>query len=420
MITAYEDESSAFEAMMELGAYDYLGQLDVEELENKIENALQENLTQEELDEWKHQGIIFSAESKQMWEVMKTVKQAARTHSTVLILGESGTGKELIAEAIHKWSPRKNEQWIAVNCSALSESLLESELFGHVKGAYTDATSDKKGILEEANGGTIFLDEIGDMSPKLQLALLRVLEKGEIKPVGEAKIRKVNVRIITATNRDLMKEVQEGKFRYDLYVRLNQYRIDLPPLRERRADIEPLIKYFVEQNTPGNVDDLAIAPVVIKMLMDERYYWKGNVRELENIISRAVETAVAQRSKTITPAHISPYLLKALKEQEFWESEIPEAAPLQQFLTGVDTSKLSLKNLDEFLQPLREGLERRIIREALERTNWHKTDTAKLLDITRPSLNKKLEQYGDRETCPNCRQCSDRKTYHCGLYDSKV
>lgn len=170
MITAFEDEYSAFEAMMEFGAYDYLGELDAEELENKIENALQENLTQEEVDEWKRQGIIFSAESKQMWEVIKTVKQAARTHSTVLILGESGTDKELIAEAIHKRSPRKDKKLMAVNCSALSENLLESELFGHVKGAFTDATSDKKGILEEANGGTIFLDEIGDMSPKLQLA----------------------------------------------------------------------------------------------------------------------------------------------------------------------------------------------------------------------------------------------------------
>lgn len=293
IVTAYASLETAVEALR-AGAYDYVVKPIIhEELKQIVKNALKQNALKTEnviLKKQIERQYDFSkiiGVSSAMQDIIKEVKKIADARSNVLLLGETGTGKELIARAIHFNSNRADKPFIPINCSAIPENLLESELFGHVKGAFTGAITSKKGLFEEANGGTVFLDEIGDLSIGLQSKLLRVLEDQEIRPVGGTQSIKVSLRFISATNKDLERAVKEGRFREDLFYRINIITIRLPPLRERREDIKLLTNYFIQKYSKElakNVDK--IDDEALNIL--QSYNWPGNVRELQNIIERAI------------------------------------------------------------------------------------------------------------------------------------
>src|SRR6185369_3302463 len=307
MMTAHATVESAIEAM-KLGTLDYLLKpFEIDELIVVVRRALDHQrlrgehryLLSERDEQFDHYGII--GRSRTMEEVIRRAELVAETKSTVLITGETGTGKELVARAIHDRSAQRDMPLIKVNCAAIPETLLESELFGHVRGAFTGATTTKKGKFALADGGTIFLDEIGTMSPTLQSKLLRVLQEREVEPLGSERTEKIDVRVIAATNRDLKQMVSDGKFQEDLYYRLNVIPIEIPPLRERREDIPVLIEHFVDkhrQRTGKKIEH--VDDGVVEAL--ERYDWPGNVRELENTIERAV---VLTTGPVITGAVIS-------------------------------------------------------------------------------------------------------------------
>ncbi len=298
-----------------------------------------------------------------MQEVYQMIEKVSHSDCNVLIQGESGTGKELIARAIHYNSPRKEKPFIAQSCVALPENLLESELFGHIKGAFTGAIRTKHGLLEVADGGTFFLDEIGTLSPGIQAKLLRVIEEREFKKVGGTETIKVDIRLIAVTNRDLNKAVKEGMFRDDLFYRLNVVTIFVPPLRERREDIPLLANHFLDKyNTRSKKEIKDISPEVMDIFM--RYDWPGNVRELENIIERAV---VLETGETILPQDLSQQMqIQKLKERP----------------SDRDTLASSIKTA-----------EREKIIETLKQTGWHKTQTANLLGISRKTLWEKIKVY---------------------------
>lgn len=294
LITAHGDERLVRDALVEAGAFDYLPKpLDLEQLRDAVQRAARKAMTlrenfmlREQLGQaYSFEGII--AASSAMRGVLDRVRRLANTKLTVLIYGESGTGKELIARAIHNNSDRRRKPWIPVNCAGISEGILESELFGHVKGAFTNALTDRRGLFEEADGGTIFLDEIGDMPLAMQSKLLRVLENGEVVRVGSSKPVKVDVRVVAATNRDLKEAVNKKEFREDLFFRINQADINLLPLRDRKEDLAPLIHHFIEQ-----ADELHgkavkhVTPECLRLLLN--YRWPGNVRELRNAINQMV------------------------------------------------------------------------------------------------------------------------------------
>jgi transcriptional regulator with GAF, ATPase, and Fis domain len=275
-------------------------------------------------------GIVYCASA--MGKIVDLVKKAAPTDATILISGESGTGKELVAKAIHDLSSRKEKNFIAVNCGALSENLLESELFGHVRGAFTGATTDKKGRFETANEGTIFLDEIGETTENFQLKLLRVLQSGEIEKVGSSQTNRVNVRVVAATNKNLESLVKEKKFREDLYYRLNVFNLELPPLRERKEDIEDLTLHFIQSESA----DVSLSRAVLQAL--KAYNWKGNVRELQSVIKRAIIFAKSENRNLIQlsdlPGEIAKeikynfedHVLESLRNKNFSHSAITETA----------------------------------------------------------------------------------------------
>src|SRR4029453_11363185 len=293
LMTAFGSVSTAVEAM-KVGAFDYVQKpFEIEEMELKIEKALELRRLHHELDYLRHtQQDIYNFEhiigsSGALQRVLSVVKKVAKSNTTVLIRGETGTGKELIAGAIHHNSLRANRNFVKVNCAALQENLLESELFGHEKGAFTGADKQRIGRFEQADGGTLFLDEVGDMSPNTQAKILRVLQEHEFERLGGTRTLRVDVRVITATNRNLPQMVAQGLFREDLYYRLNVVSIDMPPLRERKDDIEQLAKFFLRRfagELKKNV--MGMSPDAQKLLM--RYNWPGNIRELENSIERAV------------------------------------------------------------------------------------------------------------------------------------
>ncbi|MBI3077526.1 MAG: sigma-54-dependent Fis family transcriptional regulator [Deltaproteobacteria bacterium] len=292
MITGHASVDTAVEAM-KLGAYDYLPKpCQLSELEvlvakahDKAQLARQNVLLREELHRReRHDAII--GRSPAVEQVKALIARVAPSSSSVLITGETGTGKELVASAIHRLSARTHRPFIAVNCAAFNENLLENELFGHAKGAYTGAAEHKPGLFEVADGGTLFIDEVGEMSPALQAKLLRVLDKGELHRVGETKLRKVDVRLISATNRDLLAEVRRGTFREDLYYRLDVVAIAVPPLRDRRSDIALLVAYFLEANRPAAGEPKRLSARALDLL--QQYDWPGNIRELANVIERAV------------------------------------------------------------------------------------------------------------------------------------
>lgn len=296
ILTAYGTIASAVDATKK-GAYDFLTKpFDAKDLMHRLEKALEFGKLREEVDRLRSfvkerfhfDGIIASSEV--MRQILRQVAQIASTDSTVCLYGESGTGKELIAKAVHVSSPRTRQPFVAVNCGAIPEGLLENELFGHVKGAFTGASQTKKGILNQANGGTLFLDEIAELPPTLQVKLLRVLQENEFTPLGSLQSIKVNIRYIVATNQNLWNAVKEGRFREDLYYRVHVIPIDLPPLRERREDIPLLASHFFEHfKTEMKKDLIGISPEAMQSLM--LHSWPGNVRELSNAIERAVALA---------------------------------------------------------------------------------------------------------------------------------
>ena len=291
MITAYGTVERAVQAMKQ-GAYDFITKpFDLDHIALVVEKALEREKLKRGLERYSEETgeryRLIGGESPKMREAIETAKKAAASRSTVLLLGESGTGKEVFARAIHHWSERNGEPFIAINCVGLSKDLLESELFGHEKGAFTGAHQLKKGKMELANGGTLFLDEVGDISPELQTKLLRFLQEREFERVGGAQQIRVDVRVIAATNRDLTSAMREGRFREDLYYRLNVIPIALPPLRERREDIPVLAKYFLRRTAAETKKILAgISQDAEAMFV--AYEWPGNVRELANVIERAV------------------------------------------------------------------------------------------------------------------------------------
>lgn len=309
--------------------------------------------------------IGSSPPMQRMFELMEKVLD---TTTTVLIQGETGTGKELIARVIHYNGPLKNKPFVAENCGALPENLLESELFGHVRGAFTGAISDKKGLFVIADGGTIFLDEIGEMSPMMQVKLLRVLQEGQFRPVGSNKTIQVNVRVIASTNRDLREEIHKGQFREDLYYRINIFQITPPPLRERKQDILTLANHFLAKYATKNRKVIpTLSPTSLDLLM--QFDWPGNVRELENEMERAVTMAAG--GKTITHEFLSDKIRQLQGEIPTLDSE-----------GSNDTLKNVVKRLEE-----------RMIREALESLDGNQTKAAKKLGLSRQGLLNKIAAY---------------------------
>lgn len=375
VMTGYGTVESAVDAM-NAGAFHYLTKpFKIEDVLNLVERAVERRSLKAENVELKRQlerkyGIEnFIGTSEPMQQVFRLIERVADTDSTVLITGESGTGKELVARALHLNSRRRNTPMITVNCAAIPEDLLESELFGHVKGAFTGAIASRIGKFQAASGGTIFLDEVGDMSPNLQVKLLRVLQEREVTPVGAERPIKVDVRVITATNKDLQQAVETGRFREDLFYRLNVIPIALPALRERRDDIPLLIRYFIERfNGDKEMGVNGITPEATKILV--RYPWPGNVRELENLVERLV---VLKREGTIEVSDLpEKFFLVRTSEVAVPEMEVPEE--------GID------------LRRVVEDFEDRIILSALNRTHWNKNRAAALLGIKRTTLLEKLKK----------------------------
>ncbi|HED11919.1 MAG TPA: sigma-54-dependent Fis family transcriptional regulator [Caldithrix abyssi] len=369
MITAYGSVDNAIEACR-LGADDYISKpFGQEQLLFTIEKAVRLRSLQSEnielktelTDKFRFDNMV--ANSGPMQNVLRITQKVAASNATVLILGESGTGKELIARAIHYNSPRKDKPLVTVNCPSIPNNLLESELFGHVKGAFTGAVKDRAGKFEQADGGTIFLDEIGDLHEELQAKLLRVLQEHEFDRVGGSKPIHVDVRVIAATNQNLMDLVKQKKFREDLYYRLSVVPINLPALRDRKEDIPFLIDFFLKKNY-GDVA-YSISPEVIKAL--QLYDWPGNVRELENIIERMVTLAT---DNTITMADLPEYIQ----------------------LEGHDPSTFSIKIPEEGISL--DAIERLVIKEVLERSSGNQSQAARMLQIPRHVLLYRLKKLG--------------------------
>lgn len=315
--------------------------------------------------------------SQKMEDVFRLVERVAPARSTVLVTGESGTGKELVAKAIHEASLRADQPFVVVNCTNIPSDLLESELFGHSRGAFTGAVSSKKGLFEVADGGTIFLDEIGDLRPETQVRLLRVIQEREFTPVGETTPVKVDVRIIAATNVDLKEAVKTGMFREDLYYRLSVVPIELPPLRERKEGILPLAKHFIRKYNEENSSNLSehLSPEVLSLL--ENYYYPGNVRELENIIERAVVIATSDEITVdcLRPEVIDPKLAHVLNSEGEGISD------------DIDISR-GVNFYDEVRK-----FEVDLIRRALDQTAGHQSRAARLLGLNATTLNSKIKSY---------------------------
>ncbi|MAE95705.1 MAG: hypothetical protein CL910_13700 [Deltaproteobacteria bacterium] len=375
MMSAYGSADLAIEAM-KAGAYDYLAKpfqpsevlLALRKARERESLRRANALLQRDVDRVVGERPIVAA-SPAMIEVLELIERAAEFKATVLLTGESGTGKEVLARAIHAQSGRREDAFVAVNCGAIPENLLESELFGHAKGAFTGADRARRGLFVEASGGSLFLDEIGELPVALQVKLLRVLQEEEVRPVGETKARPVDVRVIAATSRDLGQEIAEGRFREDLYYRLNVVHVHVPALRERREDIPLLVDHFVMRaqsrlgkNLRGVADD------ALGRLRD--YAWPGNVRELENVIERA---AILAQSDRITLAELPGNVVNG---------EAASASP--------EPGELSLKRA-------RRRFEAELILKALEATGGNRTHAARLLEISHRALLYKIKEYGLRE-----------------------
>jgi len=359
LLTAHGSVDSAVDALR-LGAFDYLQKpYDSEKLLDTVSRALNK------LSALDTEIVSVSPE---MDKVKKLILKIAKSNSTVMIRGESGTGKELIARAMHMNSLRSSGTFQAVNCAAINENLLESELFGHEKGSFTGAVGEKKGLFEIADGGTLFLDEIGELDIALQAKLLRALQEREIRRVGGVKEIPVDVRVLAATNRDLLKMTEEKRFREDLYYRLNVLSIDIPPLRERRSDIPVLIEYFVKKHTRGTDREINIESAAKKLLLD--YHYPGNVRQLESAIERAI---LLSENDMITTEDLPP--------------EMTQGTSLAT-VDGDTQFKLPPEGVNF------EDVERSLIMQAMDRTDNNITKSAKLLGLTFRTLQYRLEKFG--------------------------
>ena len=377
VVTAFASTETAVEAM-KLGAYDYVTKpFKLDELRLTIANALERKRLQDENRELKRQlrrehGFDgFIGKSARILEVFETIRKTADSGSTVMITGESGTGKELVARAVHLESARRTGPFVSVNCGAIPETLMESELFGHVKGAFTGAVANAEGLFAAADGGTLFLDEITEIPQTVQVKLLRATQEREIRRVGDTRDVKVDVRLIAASNRDLTKAVADGVLREDLYYRLNVIPIHMPPLRERIEDIPVLVAHFVARITKdGGKSMQAISPESLAIL--ERYHWPGNIRELENIVERAI---VLGNGELLSPESLPPHLRTPRDEQSL-SVEIPP--------TGMD------------LEDTLARIEHRYIQLALERSGWLQVRAAELLGLSFRQFRYKLQKHGLR------------------------
>jgi two-component system response regulator PilR (NtrC family) len=385
MMTAFANEETAHEAFL-LGAFDFVHKpFDNELLKEKVARALQkisivrekqalqdenEALIKGQRARGKLSNII--GQSDRMQAVYQMIETVAQVQSTVLITGESGTGKELVARAIHDLSPRAQKPFVSVNCGAFTETLLESELFGYVKGSFTGATSNRKGLFEAAEQGTIFLDEVGEMSPAMQVKLLRVLQERKVRPVGAHEETEVNTRVIAATNRDLSALVKEGTFREDLFYRVSVIPMELPALRERGSDIAELTEHFIQKYCTQTGRQMSINSQALRLL--ENYYWPGNVRELEHTIERAV---ALEKTDTIQPERLPEQIAKYNPARVASELELPA--------DGIDLTA----HLDQ--------LEKTYVLEALQRTDGNQTNAANLLQMSVRSLRHLLDKHGIRE-----------------------
>ncbi|MCX6128931.1 MAG: sigma 54-interacting transcriptional regulator [Proteobacteria bacterium] len=370
---------------------------------NLYDNSLASDLNSPILDRdnpfpagtWRQALSEIVGRSEAMEKVLQTIGKVARSDSPVLIHGESGTGKELIAQALHRLSLRASRRFLAINCSAIPETLLESELFGFVKGAFTGADKNRKGYFEEASGGTLFLDEIGEMPPRLQSKLLRVLQEKQFSPVGSNEVKTADVRIITATNVDLEEAVAQQRFRLDLFYRLNVLPITLPPLRDRKGDVRQLLDYFLELSNQQHClhNPCYITPEVFQCL--ERYPWPGNVRELQNLIERLVvmsgggtitldslpfEYRQLKAGATSRPRETLP-IIEELPDRTIWSTSENPLDPVELLPeTGI--------NLESYI----EHLENSLIMQALERTGNNKNQAAKLLGLNRTTLVERIKK----------------------------
>jgi DNA-binding NtrC family response regulator len=392
MITA-DPQLDDVKAAIKSGAYDFIGKpLNFDELGVAIENALEatrlrtevESLRKEVREQAGHEVIGVSAK---ITELMQFVRKVASSEaSTILIQGESGTGKDLIAKAIHYGSRRQNKPLVAVNCSAIPETLMEAELFGHEKGAFTDAKAMKKGLFEVAHGGTLFLDEIGELSPFVQAKLLRVLEDQKIRRVGGVRDIQVDVRVIAASNRDLERAVQEGNFRQDLYYRLAIISIFIPPLRERKEDILPLAEFFITQyNRAFRKAIRGVSQEARRLLAD--YDWPGNVRELKNAIERAM---ILEEGSELQVTYLPFSVSHPKAGGTAFEQLSSSAAGGQTLSDGRKLPPLSIPDGGTSL----EEIERAMVEMALRKAQQNQTQAARLLDISRDALRYKMKKYG--------------------------
>jgi two-component system response regulator PilR (NtrC family) len=380
LISAYATTETAVEAMND-GAYDYVPKpFDNNELKATIARALNLRTTEREKEEISqetkthlHFGCMIG-DSPAMRRIYTLIEQVAKAKTNVLITGESGTGKELIASSIHNLSDRKHKAFVTVNCGGIPENLMESELFGHKKGAFTGATHDKKGLFEEAHGGTIFLDEIGELSMPLQVKLLRAVQQRAFKPVGDTKDIDVDIRIISATNKKLEEEVIEGRFREDLFYRLNVIEIKVPSLRERKSDLKLLAQFFMDKYSREMGKDITkISSYAVELLT--KYDFPGNVRELENLIERSVALST---TNIILPESLS---LSSFKRR---------------WIEGVPNRRFNLQDVEHGVQldDIINSIEKAYIQKALEFSGGRKGKAAKLLDITFRSMRYRCEKLG--------------------------
>jgi len=370
MISGHADVASAVEATRR-GAFDFFEKpLERDRVLLSLRNAVEANRLQKENRQAvasvaAADGSDLVGSTPAMAKLRDTIELAAPTNATVLVVGESGTGKELVARAIHQRSPRRDQPFVQVNCAAIPEELIESELFGHEKGSFTGAVRKQTGKFVAADGGTIFLDEVGDMSARTQAKVLRVLESGDVEPVGADKVVRVNVRVVAATNRDLEEEIREGRFREDLFYRLNVVPIRTPPLRERIDDLPVLVEHFTRRFCEANnYRPRHFAPEAIELLRTQS--WKGNVRELRNLVERLLILSPGDEIDATAVATLAG-------------SGRPELAE----------AFLGLKTLREF----RDQAERLFLIQKLEEHGWNVTQTAVAIDTPRSNLYKKMEQY---------------------------
>ena len=373
LMSAHADVDTALNAIQR-GAYDYISKpFRADEVLFRLRRALEQRALETEVGRLKEaldvqfdfSGII--AQSTAMQAVFRTIRKVAEFKTTVLLTGASGTGKELVARALHHNSPRRDAPFIAINCGAIPENLLESELFGHVRGAFTDATRTRQGLFEEADGGTLFLDEIGEMPLNLQVKLLRVLQEGEVRRVGDSKEISVDVRVVAATIRDLSAEAESGRFREDLYYRLNVLPIHLPPLRERNSDIPLLVEHFLNRfNRRLGTQIRGVQPAAMRLLI--HYAWPGNVRELENAIERSIVLAEAD------------------------EITIEDLPPRIQ--NSQDRLRMTLASGELSIKKTTRIIEEELIKRALVRTEGNRTRAAEHLEISHRALLYKIKEFG--------------------------